>query len=87
MLENITVCEYFIYYLLIGVSYSIVIEIQYRREDRMVEYDVNVEYWFWGDMFQMLLLGIINSVFWPKCIIDEMIGAYVASKIPDDDES
>ena len=79
-------CDYFIYYLLAGVAYAIVIEIQFRREDRMTEYDVDLTYWFWGDMFQMLLLGAVNSLFWPKCIIDEMMDAYVASKLPDDED-
>ena len=79
-------CDHFIYYLLVGVAYSIVTEIQYRKEDALVEYDDDSEYWFWGDMFQLVLFGIINSVFWPKCIIDEMIDAYVASKIPEEDD-
>ncbi len=79
-------CDYFIYYLLAGVAYAIVIEIQYRKEDSMSKDDVDLTYWFWGDMFQMLLLGTVNSLFWPKCIFDEMMDAYVASTIPEDED-
>lgn len=86
MLNNIEICDHFIYYLLIGLAYSIVIEIQYRREDRMVEYDANVEYWFWGDLFQMLMLGALNTLFWPKSITDEMIDAYLYTRANEEED-
>ena len=79
-------CDYFIYYLLAGVAYAIVVEIQYRKEDALVEHDDDSEYWFLGDMFQLVLFGVINSLFWPKCIADEMIDAHLASKIKEDDD-
>ena len=79
-------CDYIIYYLLAGAAYAIIQEIQYRREESNIEYDEDEEYWFWGDMLQMLLLGLYHTVFWPKCIIDEMIDSYLDNQLPNDED-
>lgn len=80
------VCDHFIYYLLIGIAYAVVVEMNYRREDALLEKDPSLEYSFWGDIFQMVMLGTLNTLFWPKSIIDEMMDAYLASKLPDDED-
>lgn len=63
--------DYVEWYLICGVAYATMEEYKHRKSLGDDE-----DYWWFGELVSTAVFGVYHTLFWFKCIADDMLAAY-----------